>query len=158
MRITPFLLVGALAATAFAAAPADAAKKKKKPITKSWSLTAPAADPTNYLGTAGVGDYSVCAQTVPGSFEIKEFKAPAAGKIKVTLTDFIGDWDLLVMDKGNNEIGYGGSSGINTPQDMKAGNETATLKAKKAGYVFKLVGCNWAGGSTGKMSMTFTYA
>lgn len=156
MRITPFVLAGALAATAFAAPAADAAKKK--PITKTWTLTAATPDPTNYLGTAGVGDYSVCAQAVPGSFEIKEFKAPASGKIKVTLTGFTGDWDLLVMDKGNNELAYGGSAGINTPDAPKAGDETVTVKAKKAGFIFKLVGCNWAGGSTGKMSMTFTYA
>jgi hypothetical protein len=156
MRITPFVLAGALAATAFAAPAAHAAKKK--PITKTWQLTAATPDPTNYANTAGVGSYNVCAQNVPGSFQIVEFKAPAAGKIKVTLSGFTGDWDLLIMDKDGNELGYGGSASVNTPDAPAAGDETATLKAKKTGFVFKLVGCNWAGTSTATLKMTFTYA
>lgn len=156
MRITPIVVAGTLAATAFAAAPATAAKKK--PITKTWTITAAAPDPTNWAGQAGAAGYSVCAQRVPGSFEIKEFKAPASGKLKVTLVGFSGDWDLLIMDKNNSEMAYGGSSGLNTPDAPTAGDETATVKVKKAGTIIKMVGCNWAGSNSGTMKMVFTYA
>jgi hypothetical protein len=130
------LAVGAVAAPGALAAP--------KPITKTYTATAPMPDPTN-VG----GGYSVCAQNVPQSFHTEEFKVPAAGTLKVELTDYEVDWDLLLMDGKDNEIGYSGSGGVGGP-------EIVQVKFKKAGLV-KIVACNWSGGPTGTVTYTFTY-
>jgi hypothetical protein len=155
MRITPFVLVGAVA-VAGAATPASA-KSRPKPIVKKYDVMAPAPDPSNYAGSANVNGYSVCAQRVPKSFDVHEFKAPALGKLKIELTGFLGDWDLLVTDSKNNEITFGGSDGINTPQSPTIGNESLTTKVKKAKTTFRIVACNWAGSPNAHVKYTFTY-
>lgn len=145
MNRTAALTLVALTATTVAAPAALAGPKPKpKPITKTYTATAPLPDPTNL-----VGGYSVCAQTVPMSFHIEEFKVPAAGTLKVELTDYQLDWDLLLMDGKDKEIASSGSGGLGEP-------EVAQIKFKKAGLV-QIVACNWAGGPTGQVKYTFTY-
>lgn len=152
MRTTPLVLTAALLATAVANAPATAATRK--PITKTYTVTAPMPDPTNYSPTA---KYSVCEQTVPQSFQIEPFKAPAAGKLAVKLTGFTGDWDLLITDaKKGSELGAGSASDIGNP--ATPASEAATVKVKKAGTTYNIIACNWAGGPTGTVTYTFTYA
>jgi hypothetical protein len=152
MRTTPLVLTAALLATAAANAPAHAAPRK--PITKTYTANAPTPDPTNYLPTA---KHSVCEQTVPQSFHVEPFKAPAPGKLAVKLTGFTGDWDLLIVDaaKGS-ELGSGSASDVGTP--ATAATEAATVKVKKAGTTYNIIACNWAGGPTGTVTYTFTYA
>lgn len=125
---------------------------KKKPITKKWTATAPVPDPTNASPQSA---YSVCAQTVPGSFHIETFKAPAAGKLVVQITGFQADWDLLIMDAKKREVGASGNGGYGTPVDPST--EKATIKIKKAG-TFSIVACNWAGSPTAEGTYTFTFA
>lgn len=148
MRITPLVLAGLLAAAGLAG---PAAAAPRKPISKSYQASAPMPDPTNYAGQG----YSVCAQNVPNSFDKKEFRAPAAGKIKVTMTDFTGDWDLLFMDAKGNEVTNSGGSDLGSP--ATPATEMFTAKIKKAG-TFYIVACNWAGGATANVKYTFTYA
>lgn len=155
MRTAPVALAGCLALAALAT-PASAGSKK--PITKSYDITVTAADPTNIPDNLQGTGYTVCAQRVPGAFQIKEFTAPALGKMKFKLTGFTGDWDLLVMDSKNAEITSGGSQGISTPQDPTAGDESTSAKVKKAKTLYKVVACNWAGGMTAKLTITFEYA
>jgi hypothetical protein len=152
MRITPFVLTGALVAVASAAPAATAAPKK--PITKTYAVTAPAPDPTNYADPVQPG-YSVCAMRVANSFNKTAFKAPAAGKLKVELSGFTGDWDLLLLDPKGTELGAGGGNDVATP--AAPATELATVKIKKAGS-YSIVACNWAGGPTGTVKYTFTYA
>ena len=135
------LVVGTVAAPTALAAP----KKKPKPITKTYTATAPLPDPTNVSG-----DYSVCAQRVPQSFHTEVFKVPAAGRLKISLTDYQVDWDLLLMDADRVEIAGSGSGGTGGP-------EVIEVKLKKAQTV-SIVACNWSGGPTGKVTYTFTYA
>ena len=144
MNRTAALTLGVLTAATVVAPGALGAPPK--PITKTYEATAPAPDPSNYAGQG----YSVCAQNVPGSFHTEEFKAPAAGSLKVELTDYQGDWDLLLMDGKGKELATGGSSDLGTP-------EIATVKLKKPG-VIQIVACNWAGGPTGQVKYTFTFA
>ena len=151
MRITPLAIAGTLAVAAFAT-PATAATKK--PISKEYDVTAPAPDPTNYAGTATGQGYSVCNQTVPNSFDKHEFTAPWVGKIKVTLTGFTGDWDLLLMDKNGNELTNSGGSDIGSPATPQ--QESFTYKIKKAKTAVEIVACNWAGGPSGHVKYTFT--
>ena len=141
MNRTATLTLAVLAAATVAAPAALAAPK---PITKTYTATAPLPDPTN-VG----GGYSVCAQNVPGSFHTEEFKVPAAGTLKVELTKYEIDWDLLIMDGKNKEIASSGAGGVGGP-------EVATVKFKKAGVV-KIVACNWSGGPTGQVKYTFTF-
>ena len=149
MHARTYLLVAAAAATALTG-PAGAAAKK--PISKSYTATAPAPDPTN---AAGVNDYTVCAMTVPNSFDKHEFKAPAAGKLKVTVTDIYGDWDLLITDGAGIERGSSGSGGYGTP--VAPSTESTTVKIKKAG-TYNIIACNWAGAPTASVKYVFTYA
>lgn len=137
-------LVAAVLTGAVAAAPVALAAPPK-PITKTYTATAPAPDPTN-----AAGGYTVCAQNVPGSFHVEEFKAPAAGTLKVELTEYQVDWDLLLMDGKDKEIASSGSGGVGGP-------EITQVKLKKPGVV-KIVACNWSGGPTGTVSYTFTFA
>ena len=151
MRTTPVLAAAAaVLAAAASAMPADAAPRK--PITKTYTATAAMPDPTNYAQQG----YSVCAQNVPGSFHTETFKAPAAGKLQVKLTDFTGDWDLLLLDSKGTEITSGSASDVGTPQTPAS--ESMTTKVKKAGATYKIIACNWAGGATGKVTYTFTFA
>ncbi|HWL35145.1 MAG TPA: hypothetical protein VNQ77_03030 [Frankiaceae bacterium] len=155
MRITPLVLAGALAATALAGT--ATAAPKKKPITKSYDASAASPDPTNWANDAG-GGYSVCAQRVPGSFHTHTFTAPALGKINIKVTGFTGDWDVLITDSKGTEIAAGGSSGINTPDAPTAGDESVTLKIKKAKSKINIITCNWVGGPSAKVKYVFTYA
>lgn len=155
MRRAPLALTGCLALAALAS-PASAAPKK--PITKSYDITLTAADPTNVVNDTTKTGYDVCAQRVPGSYQIENFTAPAVGKMKFKLTGFTGDWDLLVMDSKNNQITSGGSNGENTPNDPSAGDEATSAKVKKAKTLYRVVACNFSGGLTGKLTITFEYA
>ena len=152
MRKSPLVVAGLVAAVGVAT-PATAAKPKPKPkpITKTYTATAPMPDPSNYAQQG----YSVCAQNVPQSFHTTTFTAPAAGKLSVKMSDFLGDWDLLIMDGAGSEVSAGGGSDVGTPQT--AAVESATTKVKKKGAKYQIVACNWAGGSTAKVTYTFTY-
>ena len=146
MKPIAAVVAGALIAAGVGALPSEAATKKKpKPIKKTYTATAPLPDPTNYAQQG----YSVCAQNVPGSFDQKEFKAPAAGSISVTVKDYTGDWDLLLEDADDVELTASGSSDLGAPEQ--------TFTKLKKGQVIHIVACNWAGTSTATVSYTFTY-
>lgn len=140
MNRTAALTLAALAATSVAAPAALAAPK---PITKTYTATAPVPDPTNLAG-----GYSVCAQNVPGSFHVEPFKVPGAGTLKIELKDYQIDWDLLLMDGKGKELASSGSGGLGEP-------EVVSLRIKKPTAV-QIVACNWAGGPTGTVTYTFT--
>ena len=144
MNRTATLTLAVLAAATVAAPGALAAPK---PITKTYTATAPMPDPTNVAG-----GYTVCAMNVPGSFHVEEFKVPAAGTLKVELTDYNVDWDLLIIDAKKNEIGSSGSGGVG----VVGGPEVAQIKFKKPGTI-SIIACNWSGGPTGQVKYTFTF-
>jgi hypothetical protein len=144
MNRTAALVVASLAVAAVAAPPALAAPKKK-PITKTYAVTAPAPDPSNYA----MQGYSVCAQNVPSSFDKQTFQVPAAGTLAVELSGYTGDWDLLLEDSDDSELAAGGSSGVS---DV----ESVDVRFKKAQKV-SIVACNWAGAPTASVKYTFTF-
>ena len=148
MNRTAALVVASLAVAAVAAPPAMAAPKKK-PITKAYTATAPAPDPTNYGQPAGASKYSVCAMNVPSSFDRQEFQVPAAGTLSVEVSGYQGDWDLLLIDADGSELATGGSSDLGVP-------ETTEVRFKKAQKV-SIVACNWAGTPTASVKYTFTF-
>lgn len=147
MNRTAALLAGCVAVVGVVAPTASAAPKAKpKPITKTYTATAPTPDPTNF---AGMG-YSVCAQNVPQSFHDEPFKVPAAGTLKVELTGYLGDWDLLLMDGAREEIAFSGLT------EVQGQAEVVQVKFKKATQTH-IIACNWAGAPTGTVKYTFTY-
>ncbi|HVE62540.1 MAG TPA: hypothetical protein VNB94_01885 [Mycobacteriales bacterium] len=118
--------------------------KHKKPITKSYTATAPNPDPTNYAGG------SVCARNVPGSAHIEKFTAPEAGTLKAEISKFQGDWDMLLLDEKGRELSNSGGS------ELVDGTEKMTYKFKKPGTV-SIIACNWAGGPTAAAKYEFTF-
>lgn len=144
MNRTAAVTVACLALAAVAA-PSATAGPKKKPITKSYDVVAPAPDPSNYAGQG----YSVCAQNVPGSFDKKTIEIPAAGSLQVELSGFQGDWDLLLLDSDDAELASGSSSNL-------GGSETAESRFKKKQKV-SIVACNWAGSPNATVKYTFTF-
>jgi hypothetical protein len=138
----------ALTAVAGLVVAAPGALADGKPVEEEYAATAPTPDPTNYAGAATGEGYSVCAQNVPGSFQVDQFKAPSAGKLKVDLTGFAGDWDLLLIDDKGAELAAGGSSDVSN-------GETAGVTLKKPATI-QIVACNWAGGPTATVKYVFT--
>jgi len=92
----------------------------------------------------------VCEQTVPGSYDIKEFKAPASGRLKVEMGGYLGYWDLLLLDGAKRGLGH--ISGTpDKPQPV-----VVTVRLSKPG-TFYIVACNWSGGPTANMKYTYFY-
>lgn len=149
MRITSCTVLAALVLAPLAGEAAAAPKKKPRPITRSYEATAPAPDFTN-LASDGV-----CKRNVPQSWHTHAFKAPAIGKLSVVVSDFVGDWDVIILDPKGTEIGKGDLLEQGTPADPKT--EPASAKIRKAG-TYSIIACNWLGGPTAKVSYTFTYS
>jgi hypothetical protein len=135
--------VAVVALGALALAPAQAAPKKA--ITRTYTATAPAMDPTN----AAPGSYSVCPQRVPMSYQADSFAVPAAGTLTVAVTGYTGDWDALLMDAEKAEVAESGSGGVGGPEVM-------TVRFKKPATV-TIVACNFSGGPTANVKAVFTY-
>jgi hypothetical protein len=147
MRTTAAVTLAAVTLGVASMSPAIGAPKKT--ITKTYPATAAVPDPSN----AAAGSYSVCPQTVPGSFQADAFKIPAAGTLNVELSGYNGDWDALLMDSEKSEIAASGAGGY---PPVAGGPEVMELRFKKPQTV-TIVVCNWAGGPTASVKATFTY-
>ncbi len=124
MKRTVLLVVSAGTAAALAL-PAVAAPPK--PITKEFTYTDTTADPTA-SAVSGAG----CDGHLPNEEGI-EFTAPAAGKLKVSITH-TGDWALEVHDPKGRVLGSADGGG---PNDQ----ETVSVKLKSGG-TFVILPCN----------------
>ena len=122
---------------AVAVAPSSAAPKETKGTFAAAGTPDPSADA-----------FDTCQGLSPAArFEVP-FKVPAAGKLKVEITGYQGDWDLSV--EGPSGAPLGTSAGF-----VDAATETVQLKFKKATEVV-LVACNFVGGPTAAGSFVFT--
>jgi hypothetical protein len=142
MKKTAALLVASVAVATLGAPSAFAGPKKT--VTEKWTATAMFPDPSNQTGQG----YGTCAQNVPGSFDSHPFKIPAAGSLHVDLTNFHGDWDLLILDSDKSEIGGSG----NDPETA----ESTDVTFRKAQTV-TIVACNFAGTPTADVAAVFTF-
>jgi hypothetical protein len=147
MKTTAAVTLAVVALGAASMSPAIGASKKT--ITKTYTATAAVPDPTN----SAASDYNVCPQRVPGSFQADEFKIPAAGTLQVEVSGYTGDWDALLMDSDKSEATSSGSGGY---APVAGGPEVMEMRFKKAQTV-TIVACNWAGGPTANVKVTFTY-
>jgi hypothetical protein len=131
LATVPVALLGVALAPSFAA--------PKKPIEKTYAASAPVP-----------GGYVTCDGSVPMAAQLDEFKVPAAGTLKIELTDFVGDWDLYLYS-GGTEL----ASSFQI-QPLSEG-ELISHKFKKATTV-QISACNMNGGPDGTVKLKFTYA
>ncbi len=147
MRIRTAVSVGlsaALVAGAFSpAAAGHKSKAKPKPIKKTYTATAFPPDPTPFIGDP-------CTPNIPGARHSHQFKVPAAGRLKVDIDKFTGDWALGLRDAAGEQIAF--SDGA-TPET----DEAMDVKFKK-GQMVTIDACNFAGGPTAEVTYVFTYA
>lgn len=132
LATVPVALLGVAVAPSFAG--------PKKPIEKSYSASAPV--PGGWVGG--------CDGSIPMAAQLDDFKVPAAGKLKIDLSGFVGDWDLYLYE-GDKELGV--SQNI---QPLSEG-EQLVVKLKKATTV-TIAACNFNGGPDGTVDLVFTYA
>ena len=131
-------------------APADAAPKKKKPISKTYELTmAPMPDASEASGCES-------AVRADGRFlDVEEIKVTGAGLLSVKITKFTGDWDMSVYNSAGSAVSEG--SGTSTPNTSTAEMvETLKYKSKKAQTLYLRV-CNFLGSPTATVTYTYTY-
>lgn len=140
------VLVALIAAPAL---PAEA--KHRPPITKTFQVRGTVPFPSGG-GMCDPSPHDLEAQVIEASL-------PEAGKLLVELTDFYGDFDMVLTDaKGtflsssNNESGTSGGN-PSTGDTV----ETMTYTAKKA-VVVKIVACNYLASPDANGKWTFTYA
>ncbi len=143
MNKTAAFLVGTLAVVTISA-PSALAAPRKKPITGAYKATASMPDPTNFVP----GKYPVCAMNVPGSFDTHPFTIPAAGTLRVEMSGFTGDWDMLLLDPDKEVAGESGNG--------PAEDEATDVSFKKATKI-TIVACNWAGTPTANVKYSFTF-
>ncbi|MFN2626850.1 MAG: hypothetical protein ABR520_12300, partial [Mycobacteriales bacterium] len=118
--------------------------------TKTYTAMAFPPDPGNYVtGT-------LCRGLNPMHMgeHLHPFKAPAPGVLDVVLTGYMGDWDLAIRDSDGDNAG---ESGSNAMPPVTPGDEEAVVKVKRAAD-FTIVACNWGGGPTATVKLTFTFA
>lgn len=90
------------------------------------------------------------------SRHLEEFSAPAAGTLRVELTDFVGDWDVVLYRDGE-PVAEGGPT--RTPLRMSDGSAVEVLEYTfKSGGPSEIVICNFLGGPQGNGRILFTYA
>ncbi|HEV3471881.1 MAG TPA: hypothetical protein VG408_01570, partial [Actinomycetota bacterium] len=79
----------------------------------------------------------------------QELKVPFSGTLTVTMTDFLGDWDLHIIDADGQEIAYSNGSQL---------TGTAPVEEVSLGLVrgtsVKMVACNWVGGPWAEVAWT----
>ena len=153
MRRTLTTTVAVLALAGLAAGiPAEAAKKKPKPITGSYTLTLPPDSTKEVTSTAGEDG---CSGLLPVSKDSHPFTLPAAGTLVVKLvgdnptgqTPPAGmDWDLYLLSDG----------AVEASADGATGTEEAAMKVKKKTAI-TIDACNLNGLPGATVSYTFTY-
>jgi hypothetical protein len=132
-------------------APADAAAKKKKPpVTKSYTMQlAPVPDPPQ-------GSTCERAELEGVSIHTEKLTTTGAGTLKMMVSGFSGDWDITLMDAQRNELAIGDGTSTGGGAPATAGVDTLELSFKKAGS-YLIAMCNFAGTPQAKGTYTYTY-
>lgn len=134
------LLILALVAV-IAVAPATAAKKKSG----SFSAENPVPHPDPAAGCPGAPD-DLSRTVVP-------LKIPFSGVLTVTMSDFMGDWDLFLTDADGEHI-------VSATESQLQGappQEEVTIYLPK-GFSVQMLACNWVGGPSAEVAWTLVAA
>ena len=140
------VLAAAVAATASPsfAAPAPKSKPKPKPIEQEVAFTDATPDLTGLRPDSDSHCNGLLPQEAP-----YEFKAPAAGKLQVSISGFTGEWALELRDEKGRVL---------AEQDVSIPElEKLTIKLRKPAVV-SIRPCNLAGGPDGLISLVFSYS
>ncbi len=130
------LVMGLVAAFA-----APAAAKKKK-VEEEWTATAPVPGPAAQVDNTNCGIENA-------SFVSHPFTTPGKGVLDVSMDQFVGDWDLYVRDADGNTIGS--SAGF---VEATVERVVIPLDAKQD---ITIQSCNFVGGPTAHLLLTYTY-
>lgn len=134
----------ALLVVAAVAAPATAAPKPK-PMAGTYEVNLP----TPYV----VDGKTTCADAVEGrSKNTREFTFPRQGGWSVSLSDFVGDWELEIYDGDRLVIHVDGDPSLG------AEKRTVLLKRILADHRYSVVVCNALGTPTATVSWRFSPA
>ncbi|MBC7374684.1 MAG: hypothetical protein H7323_11910 [Frankiales bacterium] len=129
LAVVPVVLLAVTVAPSLAAS-------KAKPFSKTYEASAPV--PAAELA---------CDGTAPMARDLEEIKIPAAGTVKVDLSGFLGDWDLQVLANGK-------QLGVSQEVQPLTEGESVAVKVKKA-TTLVINACNYNGGSTGTVAVSF---
>jgi hypothetical protein len=142
--VAAVVLAGALA-------PAQAAVRKPKPITKTWSVTlAPLPDATEATACTSA------ARTASVNMASETLKVTGPGILSVKMTGFAGDWDMAVSSASGSRLSEGGGTSTGSGAPATDGVETMKYKNKKA-QTLSIDVCNFAGSPQATVTYTYTY-
>ena len=134
----------ALLLTATVAATATPGLAAPKPITQKVPFTDATPDVTGLHPASDAHCNGFVPQEKP-----YEFKAPAAGKLKVSIDGFTGEWALELRDA---------KGAVLAEQDVSSPErESLTVKLRKPAVV-NIRPCNLVGSSQATISLVFTYS
>ena len=132
LATVPVALLGVAVAPSFAA--------PKKPIEKTYAASAPV--PGGWAGG--------CDGSIPMAAQLDEFKVPAAGSLKIDLSELTGDWDLFL---------YQGGQELAVSQNLQPLDDGESIVHKfKKGATVVISACNFNGGPSGTVKLKFTYS
>lgn len=136
-----------LVLAAGALAPAVAGPKKPKPISEEYTATGAPVPYDPFEGCVDPALEGISRTT-------KTIKPTGAGTLEVKLTEFAGDWDILVFNDKGAVMGSG--SGTSTPNTGADNTESLVLKIKK-GMKLDIAVCNFLGSPSAHARYVFTY-
>ena len=134
----------ALLLTAAVAATAPSAFAGPKPIKQEVAYTDATPDVTGLHPASDAHCNGFLPQEAPHLF-----KAPAAGKLQVSISGFTGEWALELRDDKGKVLA---EEDVSSPE-----LESLTIKLRKPAVV-NIRPCNLVGSSQAKISLVFTYA
>lgn len=148
MKVFRPSLVAVLALALLLGAPAEGAKRKKKPVRGSFVLRAlpyPVASMAS-----GTPQKQPCVQGVYFGTAALDFKAPYRGALTARSEGFVGDWDLFLLRGTRIEVGSTG--------DQLAGGAPAEERVfivLGRGEIITIQACNWLGAPEAEVSYEF---
>jgi hypothetical protein len=153
MRVNRAVPLALILLAAAGSTHADAAKKKPKPITKTYDVTA-APLPMPPQGA------NYCADHTEGRQKHREtIKVTGPGTLIVEISGTQGDWDSAVIDSKGNPLMASSGTSTGDPNAVNTGDMVDTLKYKsKKAQTLNIDVCNFAGGPKATAKYTYTYS
>lgn len=152
MRFNRAIPLALIVVAAAGSTHADAAKKKPKPITKTYDVTAAP------LPMPAQGD-DYCTDHTEGQQKHREtIKVSGPGKLVVEISNTQGDWDSAVIDSKGNPLMASSGTSTGDPNETNKGDLVDTLKyTSKKAQTLNIDVCNFAGGPKATVKYVFTY-